>query len=183
MSEQKAEYSAGGIAKLRPQRRNANKHTQRGIGMLEQSIRRDGIGDGITVTADGETISGAARLEKLAEIMPGVKIVEVETDGNTLIVNRRTDIPNADDPRAKRLAVAHNRVAQVDLDWDADVLREIAEAETGALDALFLGDELERLGVEAPEVPDFKEYGEDLADDINICKCPTCGHEHAAKKY
>lgn len=32
------------------------------------------------------------------------------------------------------------------------------------------------------ENPDFKEYGEDIADGIHVCKCPTCGHEHAAKK-
>jgi hypothetical protein len=30
--------------------------------------------------------------------------------------------------------------------------------------------------------PDFKEYDEHLADGIEVCKCPTCGHEHAAKK-
>jgi len=32
------------------------------------------------------------------------------------------------------------------------------------------------------DAPEFKEYGEDLADGIQVCKCPTCGHEHAAKK-
>ena len=29
---------------------------------------------------------------------------------------------------------------------------------------------------------EFKEYDETIADGINVCKCPTCGHEHAAKK-
>lgn len=32
------------------------------------------------------------------------------------------------------------------------------------------------------DTPQFKEYGEDIADGIEVCKCPTCGHEHAAKK-
>lgn len=30
--------------------------------------------------------------------------------------------------------------------------------------------------------PEFKEYGENIADDIQVCECPTCGHKHAAKK-
>jgi len=27
-----------------------------------------------------------------------------------------------------------------------------------------------------------KEYDESIADGIHVCKCPTCGHEHAAKE-
>jgi adenine-specific DNA methylase len=39
----------------------------------------------------------------------------------------------------------------------------------------------EMIGAEQ-EFPEFKEYGEDIADGIQVCKCPTCGHEHAAPK-
>ena len=44
-----------------PQRRNANRHTQRGLRLLEDSIQRDGWIGGITVAADGEAtrITGA----------------------------------------------------------------------------------------------------------------------------
>lgn len=28
----------------------------------------------------------------------------------------------------------------------------------------------------------FKEYDESIADDIELCNCPTCGHEHSRKK-
>ena len=38
----------------------------------------------------------------------------------------------------------------------------------------------EMLGAE--EEIDFKEYGEDIADGLEICQCPTCGHKHAVKK-
>jgi len=37
-------------------------------------------------------------------------------------------------------------------------------------------------GMNSNTAPEFKEYGEDIADGIEVCKCPTCGHEHAAKK-
>lgn len=28
----------------------------------------------------------------------------------------------------------------------------------------------------------FKEYDESIADNVKVCVCPTCGHEHATKK-
>lgn len=105
-----------------PQILNANEHTQRGMGMLERSINRNGLGDGITVAADGESISGGARLETLAAAMPDVKVIEIETDGNTLIVNKRRDLESADDPRAVELGIASNRVAQVNLSWNPAII-------------------------------------------------------------
>ena len=39
----------------------------------------------------------------------------------------------------------------------------------------------EMLGAEGEESPEFKEYDESIANGISICKCPTCGHEHAKK--
>lgn len=114
------------ISKYRPQRRNANKHTQRGLRMLEDSIQRDGWIGGITVAADGETFDGSARLETLANVMPDAEPIVVETNGQTPVIIKRTDIPNADDPRAKRLAIVANHSAAVDLDWDAAILAEIA---------------------------------------------------------
>jgi ParB-like chromosome segregation protein Spo0J len=58
-------------------------------------------------------------------------------------------------------------LGQVNTD-DAAVLKLLEDTAAGA--GLEWGD------------PEFKEYGEDIADDIQVCKCPTCGHEHAAKK-
>ena len=114
------------LANYRTQRRNANKHTQRGLGMLANSIGKDGWIGALTVAADGETFDGSARLEVLADAMPDAEPIVVETDGHRPVIVRRTDIPNTDDPRAKRLGVAANRVQQVDYDPDADILREIS---------------------------------------------------------
>ena len=131
--------------KFIPQRKNANKHTQRGLKELENSIQRDGWIGAITVTADGETFDGSARLETLANVMPDKEPIVIDVDGHTPVVVRRTDIPNADDPRAKRLAVAANRIAQVDLDWDASVLADLAQQEGDLLAGLFNDDELAEL--------------------------------------
>ena len=52
---------------VRPQRRNANRHTARGMQALEKSIEQDGWIGAVTVAADGETFDGSARVEKTAE--------------------------------------------------------------------------------------------------------------------
>lgn len=128
---------------LKPQRQNANQHTERGMVALEQSIQQDGFIGAITVAADGETFDGSARLETLATVMPGVQPIIVETDGSTPVVVRRTDIPTADDPKAKRLGVAANRVAELNLNWDATVLDGLSDEVD--LSGLFERDELDDL--------------------------------------
>ena len=168
------------MAKLqdfKPQRKNANKHTPRGMKLLEDSIQQGGWIGAITSSADGEVFAGSARLEKIGEVMPNDPLV-VHTTGDRPVIVVRDDIPNADDPRAVRLALADNRIQQVDLDYDTDMLAEIREQDASLLDGLWYENELEMMGA---KVPEFQEYGEDTADGVTVCKCPTCGYEHAKK--
>lgn len=137
---------------IRPQRRNANKHTPRGMGQLEQSVQQDGWIGAITVAADGETFDGSARLEVAAATGFDDPII-VETDGSKPVVLKRVDIPSADDPRAVRLGMAANRVAEVNLAWDAaliDVLRHDVD-----LGMFWRPDELEDLAGEAALLADI----------------------------
>lgn len=53
---------------IRPQRKNANRHTPRGMGLLEGSIEQDGWIGAITTAADGETFDGSARVEVTARM-------------------------------------------------------------------------------------------------------------------
>jgi hypothetical protein len=109
---------------LRPQRRNANRHTPRGMGALEQSIKQDGWIGAITVAADGETFDGSARIE--VGVSSGFEeAIVVESAGDRPVIVKRTDIPTADDPRAVRLGLAANRVASLNLDWNPEVLAEL----------------------------------------------------------
>lgn len=125
---------------IRPQRKNANRHTQRGMGLLESSIEKDGWIGAITTAADGETFDGSARVEVTARMAMLDDPIVIDSDGTRPIVVRRVDIPNADDPRAKRLGVAANRVGQVNLEWEPDVLAALAEEMD--LGGLFRPDEL-----------------------------------------
>lgn len=160
------------IRDVRPQRRNANLHTQRGLGLLEDSIQKDGWIGAITVAADGETFDGSARVEVGAGAGFEDAIV-VESDGTKPVIVRRTDIESADDPKAQRLGIAANRVAQVDLSWDAEVLAELADSGV-ELNDLFSADEITELlnGVERDgEIYDISEPSE-VSDEINfIIKC------------
>lgn len=122
---------------IRPQVANANRHTERGMRLLEKSIGDDGWIGAVTVAADGETFDGSARVEKTAEngmldTEPQVfraepnRPVVIEGDGSAPLIYKRLDIPTASDPRARRLGIAANRVAQLNLEWEPGVLSELA---------------------------------------------------------
>src|SRR5512147_2648729 len=113
------------LSDFRTQRVNANKHTERGIKALDNSIQRDGRLGAMTVAADGETFDGSARLESLADVMPSAEPIIVETDGTRPVIVKRTDIASADDPRAKRLGVAANVIAHMDYAPDGEILAMI----------------------------------------------------------
>jgi len=173
------------ISEFRPQRQNANKHTPRGLGMLDKSMGENGFIGAMTSAADGEIFDGSARLETAYERFgEDVEPIVIDADGTRPIIVRRIDIPSADDPRAKKLAIAANRIASVDLDWDADILAAIAD-EVDISD-MFFDDELAAL-VERDseeETPNFEPVGMDEQGKLDQiqpkeidCKCPQCGHD------
>jgi hypothetical protein len=154
--------SKGKLDTFKPQRRNANKHTQRGLGALETSIQKDGWIGAITVAADGETFDGSARIEVGASTGFDDVIV-VESDGTKPIVHRRIDIPTADDPRAVRLGYAANRVAALNLDFDPAVI--LADLDAGLdLSALWNEGELNEIAKEAGRL---LAKGEDAGPQID----------------
>jgi hypothetical protein len=124
------------MTKFIPQRKNANKHTMHGLRLLEKSVQQDGFIDAQTAAADGEIISGSARLELSADKFADVEPIIVESDGKRPVIVVRTDIPNADDPRAKRLSIAANQIAHTDLDFDGELLKEWGN-EDKAIKAMF----------------------------------------------
>src|SRR5690606_15877083 len=103
---------------------NANRGTVRGEGMVERSLQSYGAGRSILASRDGVILAGNKTFQKAQEL--GIPVQEIESDGRTLFVIRRTDL-DYDDPRAKELAIADNRASETGLDWDADVLAALAE--------------------------------------------------------
>lgn len=140
--------------KLKFDQHNANRGTDRGRELLEQSIKELGAGRSILVDKDGNVIAGNKTLA--AAKKAGLKVRIVPTDRDELVVVQRQDL-DLDDAagEARRLAYLDNRVAEIDLEWDLDVLAQDAAAGLD-FDALgFLDQELQKLFVEADtEVPD-----------------------------
>ncbi len=127
-----------------PDTKNANKGTQRGRGMLEQSLRQHGAGRSILLDRNGKIIAG----NKTADVAGDIgldDLIVVQSDGTRLVAVQRTDLDLDTDPSAKALAIADNRVGEISLDWDASVLAELSEEYEGLLDGLFREDELDAL--------------------------------------
>jgi len=114
------------LAWFRPLGANPNKHTQQGMGQLDAAMSRHGYVAPMTAAANGEILDGNARLETVATKFPGVEPIVVEHDGTRPIVAIRTDIESARDPLARDIIVSANRVAEVDLEYDVEVLRQFA---------------------------------------------------------
>jgi hypothetical protein len=147
--------------KFRPARRNANRHSQRGLGMLTRAMQRGGYVAPMTATADGEIIDGSARLEVSEDVFDGVEPLVVDHDGTRPVIMRRTDIPNADDPRAVAIALEANRIAEADLVWDPEVLAEIAAEGEVDLSQLWTAAELDAFHLGVPdEGALLDKYGE-----------------------
>lgn len=166
------------IGDLVPDDRNANKGTERGNAMIEHSLRRYGADRSILIDKNGKIIAGNKTVEN-AGLIGLEEVVVVPTDGSKLVAVQRTDLDLDADPRARELALLDNRTAEVNLDWDAEVLASLKEEglDTSAMfsdaemDAMIRQAE-EDTDAEAPE--DFASYDESIETDH---KCPKCGYE------
>ena len=128
---------------IQPDRKNANKGTERGRYMVEASLRETGAGRSILLDKDGRIIAGNKTFEAASDI--GLPVRVVETDGTELVAVKRTDLDLDDDTgTARKLAYYDNRAAQVGLDWDAEQM--LADLGAGLdLSAMFKQDELDAL--------------------------------------
>lgn len=176
-----AEVKQEKIEKFRPQRRNLNRHKQRGMGTLETSMRRRGYVAPITATADGEVIDGSARLETSA-IVFGDDVLVVHHDGTKPVIMVRDDIASADSPEAREISIAANRVAELNLDWDIEEL--LVDVQSGVdVAGLFDQSELDALMAELV-TPNFSPVGiedQPRLDQKSPVTCPHCGESFVPK--
>src|SRR5689334_3265124 len=95
------------LADLTPDDKNANRGTERGAALLENSLREYGAGRSILVDSKGKIIAGNKTVEQAGQI--GLEdVIVVQTDGTKLVAVQRTDLDLDKDPRAKALAIADN---------------------------------------------------------------------------
>src|SRR5688572_19290111 len=111
------------LADLKPDELNANRGTVRGRAALRQSLESYGAGRSILLDKHGVIIGGHKAVEQAKTLGFPLKIVP--TDGRVVVGVLRTDLDLKKDTKARALAIADNRVAQLDLDWDGNVLDQL----------------------------------------------------------
>jgi DNA modification methylase len=143
-----------------PDSHNANRGTERGQKMIEDSLAQDGAARSIVVDKDNRIVAGNKTLEAAVSI--GLeKAIVVETEGNELVVVRRKNWDLSADESPRRYAYRDNRASEVSLSWDPEVI--LADIEAGVeLGAMFGDDELKDILGELRETE--KEEGPPAVD-------------------
>ena len=151
--------------------KNANRGSPRGTGMLENSLQELGAGRSILVDKNRIVLAGN-KTWSVARERGFTEVVVVKTKGQQLVAVQREDL-EINEPRAKKLALADNRVAEVNLSWDPEILKEM-QADV-KLDGLWTDEELKKI-LDTQEVePTNFNRGNDGAR--NTITCPNCGEQ------
>lgn len=128
---------------------------------MERSLVNVGAGRSIVTDKNGVILAGNKTAAAAKEAGLNQEVIVVPTDGTKLVVVQRTDL-DFNDPKAKELAVADNRTAELGLEWDPEVMKELSSVTDLDLKPYFSPAELsEACGVE-PEKKD-KEMNMNLS--------------------
>lgn len=113
------------IDKLIPDNKNFNKGTQFGEHLMDESLRKFGLGRSILLDKNNRIISGNKTTEKAGEL-GYEKVLVIETDGSTLVAVKRNDI-DLDSKVGRELALADNATSKANLSWDEGMIMQCAE--------------------------------------------------------
>lgn len=105
--------------------KNFNKHTEYGMRILEDSIRKFGLGRSILIDKNNRIIAGNGVVETASQIDLD-KVLVVETTGETIVAVKRNDI-DLDSQKGRELALADNATSKANLSWDENMIMQCAE--------------------------------------------------------
>jgi len=156
-----------------PDLNNINKHTQRGRGLHENSMRKRGAGRSIFSAGKGvdlPVVMGGNQTLEIAATL-GMEVINVHTTGNTIVNVVRDDIVPGS-PEFYALALEDNYVANVSYNPDIDILAavmadpamqalkaedkmlaDIVEGMGGKQTASFIGGSFETPAADGEQVP------------------------------
>ena len=112
------------IESLVPDNKNFNKGTEYGDRLMDESLRRFGLGRSILIDKNNRIIAGNKTAEKAADI-GFTDVVVVEVDGNQLVAVKRKDI-DLDSAKGRELALADNATGKANLAWDEELISDIS---------------------------------------------------------
>lgn len=113
------------IENLVQDNKNFNKGTQFGEHLMDESLRKFGLGRSILIDKNNRIIAGNKTAEKAADIGFD-NVIIVETDGNSLVAVKRKDI-DLDSAKGRELALADNATSKANLCFDTDLIMQEAE--------------------------------------------------------
>lgn len=113
------------IESLVPDNKNFNKGTEYGDRLMDESLRRFGLGRSILIDKNNRIIAGNKTAEKAADI-GFTDVVVVEVDGNQLVAVKRKYI-DLDSAKGRELALADNATGKANLCFDTDLIMQEAE--------------------------------------------------------
>jgi DNA modification methylase len=113
------------ISDLKFDDKNFNKHSAKGMGLLEKSLQQYGGGRSILIDKDNNIIAGNGIIEAAGNV--GLEDLQiVESDGTKIIAVKRTDI-DLNSQIGREMALADNATAAEDLAWDNDTIDEVSQ--------------------------------------------------------
>ena len=112
------------IESLVPDDKNFSKGTQYGDHLMDESLRRFGLGRSILIDKNNRIIAGNKTAEKAADI-GFTDVVVVEVDGNQLVAVKRKDI-DLDSAKGRELALADNATGKANLAWDEELIADLS---------------------------------------------------------
>ncbi len=150
----KEEVKQALLKDLVPDNKNANKGTQYGQHLIENSLRKFGAGRSILIDKNNRIIAGNKTVENAGSI--GLDdVIIVETTGDKVVAVKRTDI-DLDSAYGRELALADNATSKANLLWDEDVINGLVDELQ--LDVKEWGIDLEELKLKPTEEDlEFKE--------------------------
>ena len=113
------------IESLVPDNKNFNKGTEYGDRLMDESLRRFGLGRSILIDKNNRIIAGNKTAEKAADI-GFTDVVVVEVDGNQLVAVKRKDI-DLDSAKGREFALSDNATGKANLCFDTDLIMQEAE--------------------------------------------------------
>lgn len=112
------------IESLVPDNKNFNRGTEYGDRLMDESLRRFGLGRSILIDKNNRIIAGNKTAEKAADI-GFTDVVVVEVDGNQLVAVKRKDI-DLDSAKGRELALADNATGKANLAWDEELIADLS---------------------------------------------------------
>jgi hypothetical protein len=156
------------IADLKPHPMNYNTHPEAQIREIEKSLEQFDQFKNIVVCQNiilaGHGLVEAAKRKGMTEIYALIRDDLTENQQKALLVADNA-IPFANLPDTHILG---ELLGSISTDF------EIPGMTDEWLHNINFSDNLNDI--------EFNEYDESITDDIELCRCPHCGHEHAKKK-